>query len=205
MSSAGCTRGSASSRRSAGARSPPSRTPNSTPRAAAMPMVMCEYAHAMGNGPGGLAEYEAIVDRYPRLAGGFVWEWFDHGIAVDHEDGVGYRYGGDFGEVIHDGSFVIDGLLLPDRTPSPGLVELAAVFAPVRLRADDGAIAVENRWAFLDTSACAWSGRSSGTDITVASGETACPLLQPGERSRSTSPTASSPRATASGGSRCAR
>ncbi len=148
----------------------------------AMPMVMCEYAHAMGNGPGGLAEYEAIVDRYPRLAGGFIWEWFDHGIALDLEDGVSYRYGGDFGEVIHDGSFVIDGLLLPDRTPSPGLTELAAVFSPVRLRADEHSLTLENRWAFRDTSGVRLEWVVDRDGQPVASDGMACPLLQPGER-----------------------
>ncbi|MDZ5445944.1 glycoside hydrolase family 2 TIM barrel-domain containing protein [Micromonospora sp. 4G57] len=117
-----------------------------------LPMLMCEYAHAMGNGPGGLADYEAIVDAYPRLAGGFVWEWIDHGLAGDGPDGRrAYRYGGDFGEPVHDGSFVIDGLLFPDRTPSPGLAELAAVIAPVRMRLDGDQLSVRNRWSFSTT------------------------------------------------------
>lgn len=117
-----------------------------------LPMVMCEYAHAMGNGPGGLADYEAIIDAYPRLVGGFVWEWIDHGFAVEGPDGRrAYRYGGDFGETVHDGSFVIDGLLFPDRAPSPGLAEFAAVIAPVRMRLDGDHLFVRNRWSFSTT------------------------------------------------------
>ncbi|WP_250036352.1 glycoside hydrolase family 2 TIM barrel-domain containing protein [Paractinoplanes maris] len=112
-----------------------------------LPMIMCEYGHAMGNGPGGLADYEAVVDAHPRLAGGFIWEWADHGLL---RDGA-YRYGGDFGETIHDGSFVIDGLVFPDRTPSPGLLELAAVITPVRLRFDGDDLVIENRWSFTTT------------------------------------------------------
>jgi beta-galactosidase len=102
-----------------------------------LPFVQCEYAHAMGNGPGGLTEYEALFDAHPRLAGGFVWEWLDHGIRQLDADGREfYAYGGDFGEVLHDGTFIADGLVLPDRTPSPGLVEYAAVITPVRLTAE---------------------------------------------------------------------
>lgn len=117
-----------------------------------IPMMQCEYAHAMGNGPGGLADYEELFDAHPRLIGGFVWEWFDHGLErVDAEGRPGYAFGGDFGERRHDGSFVIDGLLFPDRTPSPGLAELAAVIAPVRFTFGDGAVTVENRRSFVDT------------------------------------------------------
>ncbi|MEV4754483.1 glycoside hydrolase family 2 TIM barrel-domain containing protein [Micromonospora sp. NPDC049559] len=137
-------------------------------RRRSLPMVMCEYAHAMGNGPGGLATYEAIVDAYPRLAGGFVWEWIDHGIAGEDSDGRRtYRYGGDFGETVHDGSFVIDGLLFPDRTPSPGLAELAAVIAPVRMRLDGDDLVVENRWSFSTTEAVdfSWSLTADGAPV----------------------------------------
>ncbi|MCM4076030.1 glycoside hydrolase family 2 TIM barrel-domain containing protein [Paractinoplanes hotanensis] len=112
-----------------------------------LPMIMCEYGHAMGNGPGGLADYEAVIDAYPRLAGGFIWEWADHALLRDGS----YRYGGDFGEPIHDGSFVVDGLLLPDRTPSPGLLEYAAVITPVRLTLDGPDLVIENRWSFTAT------------------------------------------------------
>jgi beta-galactosidase len=94
-----------------------------------MPFILCEYAHAMGNGPGGLADYQALFEQYPRCQGGFVWEWIDHGIRV----GDGFAYGGDFGEPLHDGNFVADGLLFPDRTPSPGLHELKKVVEPVRI------------------------------------------------------------------------
>ncbi|PSK85041.1 beta-galactosidase [Murinocardiopsis flavida] len=103
------------------------------------PFVLCEYAHAMGNGPGALDAYEELFDRHPRLHGGFVWEWRDHGLRTRTPDGTGYfAYGGDFGEPVHDGNFVMDGLVLSDDTPSPGLAEFAAVAAPVRLAFDPG-------------------------------------------------------------------
>lgn len=81
-----------------------------------LPFIQCEYGHAMGNGPGGIADYQELFEKYDRLQGGFIWEWIDHG--VKHAE-LGYAYGGDFGEELHDGNFVCDGLIFPDRTPSP--------------------------------------------------------------------------------------
>ncbi|MFG1705747.1 glycoside hydrolase family 2 TIM barrel-domain containing protein [Nonomuraea sp. M3C6] len=118
-------------------------------RRRAMPFLQCEYAHAMGNGPGGLAEYQELFERYPRLAGGFVWEWIDHGLA---HPVFGYAYGGDYGESVHDGNFVIDGLVFPDRTPSPGLLDLKKVFEPVKFEFGDGVVRVVNCHDFADLS-----------------------------------------------------
>ncbi|HET8950981.1 MAG TPA: glycoside hydrolase family 2 TIM barrel-domain containing protein, partial [Solirubrobacteraceae bacterium] len=147
----------------------------------AKPFLQCEYAHAMGNGPGGLSEYQALFEAHPRCAGGFVWEWIDHGIRRPEGD---FAYGGDFGEPLHDGNFVADGLLLPDRTPSPGLAELKAVFAPVRI----GERGIENRYAFRDLShlTFAWALEVEGEAVAggtldpgpVAPGATA-PLPRP--------------------------
>lgn len=103
------------------------------------PFLLCEYVHAMGNGPGAIDQYEDLFDRYPRLHGGFVWEWRDHGIRTTAPDGTPFfGYGGDFGEVIHDGNFVMDGMLLSDDTPTPGLHEYAAVVAPFRIEFEAG-------------------------------------------------------------------
>ncbi len=117
-------------------------TPAEAARVRRQPFVMCEYLHAMGNGPGAVQDYTRLVDASPRSAGGFVWEWKDHGIRTHTDDGTEFfAYGGDFGEVVHDGNFVMDGLVLSDGTPSPGLVELAHAFAPVRadvVVGDDG-------------------------------------------------------------------
>lgn len=111
------------------------------------PFIHCEYAHAMGNGPGALDAYRELVDRYPRLHGGFVWEWRDHGIRTTTEHGVEYYgYGGDFGEVVHDGNFVMDGMVLTDGTPSPGLKEYAVVEQPILLtRHDVGMVTIRSR------------------------------------------------------------
>ncbi|MEU6682206.1 glycoside hydrolase family 2 TIM barrel-domain containing protein [Streptomyces sp. NPDC046832] len=145
-----------------------------------LPFIQCEYAHAMGNGPGGLADYQELFETYDRLQGGFVWEWIDHG--VRHAE-LGYAYGGDFGEELHDGNFVCDGLVFPDRTPSPGLIEYKKVIEPVRIEGDsaNGTVHVTNKQDFADLSALAfeWSCQVDGE--TVESGSLAVPALAPGE------------------------
>jgi beta-galactosidase len=153
-----------------------------TARVRSMPFVMCEYAHAMGNGPGSLADYEELIDRFPRSHGGFIWEWRDHGLRTHTPDGVEYfGYGGDFGEPLHDGVFVMDGLVLSDGTPSPALAELAAVWVPVRLSVEDGSLRVENRWHTLDTSAVEYRWQLADDGRELASGRMALAVLKAGE------------------------
>ncbi|MEU7580224.1 glycoside hydrolase family 2 TIM barrel-domain containing protein [Streptomyces sp. NPDC041068] len=146
-----------------------------------LPFVLCEYGHAMGNGPGGLSEYQRLFETYERLQGGFIWEWIDHGIA---HPTYGYAYGGDFGEELHDGNFVCDGLLLPDRTPSPGLIEYKKVIEPVRVEGDGraGTVGITNLHDFADLShlAFTWSYEVDGES--VADGVLPVPPLAPGER-----------------------
>jgi beta-galactosidase len=97
------------------------------------PIILCEYAHAMGNGPGWLEDYEEAFRTYPRLQGGFIWEWANHGLWKEDPDGKKYyAYGGDFGDVPNDGAFVMDGLLHSTHEPTPGLVELKKVIQPVK-------------------------------------------------------------------------
>lgn len=122
--------------------------PSLEARRRALPFILAEYAHAMGNGPGGLADYQRILERYPRLQGGFLWEWIDHGLllpgATDHV------YGGDFGERLHGTNFCIDGLLFPDRTPSPGLTEYKKVLEPVRITGPNP-LTIHNHRTHTDT------------------------------------------------------
>lgn len=116
------------------------------------PHILCEYGHAMGNGPGGLTEYQEVMRKYPRLQGGFVWEWYDHGIeSVDEDGNVFYLYGGNYGDFPTNGNFCIDGLVFPDRTPSPGLVEYKKVIEPIVTEAVDLnqlKIKLKNRYDF---------------------------------------------------------
>jgi beta-galactosidase len=131
-------------------------------RRRAMPFILCEYAHAMGNGPGGLTEYQSLFERYPRCQGGFVWEWIDHGIRQRTGDGREFfAYGGDFGEELHDGNFVCDGLVFPDRSPSPGLVEFKKVVEPVRIEPDGSGFRVTNLYDFVDLSHLSWRWTST--------------------------------------------
>jgi beta-galactosidase len=145
-----------------------------------LPFIQCEYGHAMGNGPGGLADYQRIFEAHDRVQGGFIWEWIDHGIT--HPE-LGYAYGGDFGEELHDGNFVCDGLIFPDRTPSPGLLEFKKVIEPVRIDGDGstGTVRVRNAYDFADLSGLAfeWSYQVDGK--TVEAGALAVPALKPGE------------------------
>lgn len=116
------------------------------------PYVLCEYCHAMGNGPGDLQDYWDLFATDDRYAGGFIWEWTDHTAKAKLADGsVYYAYGGDHGEKPHDGNFCMDGLVYPDRTPHTGLLEAKQVYAPVRFHCVDAALGkylVQNRHDF---------------------------------------------------------
>ena len=94
------------------------------------PYFLCEYAHAMGVGPGAVEEYWQEIYAHDNLMGGCVWEMVDH--AVLHEDGR-YTYGGDHGEWEHDRNFCVDGLFYPDRTPSTGARIIRHVYRPIRV------------------------------------------------------------------------
>lgn len=159
-----------------------------------MPFLLTEFAHAMGNGPGGLAEYMALCERYPRVQGGFVWEWIDQGLRTTDADGRAFfGYGGDFGEDLHDGNFICDGLVFPDRTPSPGLLEYQKVIEPVRIESGADGILVHNRYDFLDLSHLRFTWSVTQDGILIADGVLPTPQLGPGERTEIPVPPATSP------------
>ncbi|MEO1057645.1 MAG: glycoside hydrolase family 2 TIM barrel-domain containing protein [Actinomycetota bacterium] len=114
------------------------------------PLIMCEYSHAMGNSNGSLADYWDAIDASPHLQGGFIWEWKDHGILTRLPNGKrGFAYGGQFGEEIHDGNFVADGLMSADLQPHPAMQEVAWVHRPVAVRAAKrGTLAITSRRSF---------------------------------------------------------
>lgn len=114
------------------------------------PMILCEYAHAMGNGPGLLEDYEEAFRNHPRLQGGFIWEWANHGLWK--EDSGYYAYGGDFGDYPNDGTFVMDGLVNSKHEPTPGLVEYKKIIQPLNIVLENGKLEVENRYNFIDLS-----------------------------------------------------
>lgn len=116
------------------------------------PMVLCEYAHAMGNSVGNLPEYWQAIRSHKRLIGAFVWDWVDQGIRKKAADGTSYwGYGGDFGDVPNDGNFCCNGLVQPDRKPNPSLAEVKKVYqrihvAPADLSARQ--VSIENEYDF---------------------------------------------------------
>ncbi|SER61216.1 glycoside hydrolase family 2 TIM barrel-domain containing protein [Salisediminibacterium halotolerans] len=156
------------------------------------PHILCEFAHAMGNGPGGLKEYWDIIESYPRLQGGFVWEWMDHGIQAKTADGTPYyAYGGDFGDTPNDGNFVIDGLVMPDRSLSPALKEYKKVIEPVAVfdaGVKTGTISLHNRYDFrsLDHLTLSWSLKTEKG--TAQGGAVALPAIAAGETEQVTIP-----------------
>ena len=139
------------------------------------PYFMCEYAHAMGNGPGSLKEYWDAIETYPRLLGGCVWEWADHGIRQKTESGLEwFAYGGDFEDHPNDGNFCIDGLVSADRIPHQGLIELKKLYEPIRALSTniaDGTITIHNRYQFrnLNDVTAAWSINCNGVTVQTGS------------------------------------
>ena len=120
------------------------------------PLIMCEYSHAMGNANGTLAEYWEVIESTPGLQGGFIWEFWDHGPIQTMKDGSKRNaYGGDYGEVKHDGNFCCDGMVFPDRTAKPAMHEFKAIAAPANissLKAATGNFKIFNKNFFKDLS-----------------------------------------------------
>ncbi len=137
------------------------------------PMIMCEYAHAMGNSTGNLQDYWDVIEKYPKLQGGFIWDWVDQGFLKTDENGEKYwTYGGDYGEegIPSDGNFCINGLVSPDRTPHPGLYEVNKVYQYIKFEPVDlnkGQIKITNKYDFTNLSEfnLEWEIVSDGTAI----------------------------------------
>ncbi|CAK9096305.1 unnamed protein product [Durusdinium trenchii] len=119
----------------------------------ALPLIMVEYAHAMGNTLGAFREYWDMIYRYGVLQGGFIWDWVDQGLETQKNGKTIWAFGGDFGAkgTPSDLNFCINGLVQPDRTPSPHLFEAKKVMQPVTFREDieAGTIEIQNRYDFL--------------------------------------------------------
>lgn len=113
-----------------------------------LPYFLCEYSHAMGNGPGDVHDYWDVIYKYPKLIGGCIWEWADHTVLVD---GVPH-YGGDFRELTHDGNFCMDGLVFPDRSFKAGTLNAKQAYQNIRCTLDGSTIRVTNLFDFTDLS-----------------------------------------------------
>ena len=117
------------------------------------PYIMCEFAHAMGNSTGNLREFFDIMEGHPHMQGGFIWDWVDQGIDAVGENGKHYwAYGGDFGATMyhHDENFCCNGLVSPDRTPHPGLMEVKKVYQDIEFELIEGGVRIYNNFNFTD-------------------------------------------------------
>ena len=120
------------------------------------PLILCEYAHSMGNSTGNLQDYWDVIHKYDVLQGGFIWDWVDQGLVKYDRYGQEYwAYGGDFGPegTPSDGNFCINGIVNPDRSPHPALYEVKKVYQDVafsEVNRAKGEYAVSNGFFFTD-------------------------------------------------------
>lgn len=116
------------------------------------PRILCEYAHAMGNGPGGLSEYQNVFYKHDCIQGHYIWEWCDHGILEHDENGREvYKYGGDYGDYPNNYNFCMDGLIFSNQKPGNGLIEYKQVISPVKIKqVAETTFEVENKYWFIN-------------------------------------------------------
>ncbi len=149
------------------------------------PLIMCEYAHGMGNSTGNLQEYWDVIESHPQLQGGSIWDWVDQGYEKRDENGnVYFTYGGDYGPpgTPSDSNFCINGMVLPDRTPHPALYEVKKVYQHIGIKAIDaenGIIAVKNKYYFLGTENFDINWNLAGDAQVIASGIIEQPAILP--------------------------
>ena len=152
------------------------------------PLILCEYAHAMGNSVGNFQDYWDVIEKYDALQGGFIWDWVDQGLLTRNENGEEFwAYGGDFGpdDVPSDGNFCNNGLVNPDRAAKPHLLEVKKVYQNIGFRSVDlenGKISIENKYAFIPLTVFQfdWIVQEDGT--TIQSGTLDKLDIKPGER-----------------------
>ena len=141
------------------------------------PLILCEYAHAMGNSVGNLQDYWDAFEKYDALQGGFIWDWVDQVILKTAENGTDYwAYGGDFGDEFaeNDSNFCANGLIAADRTINPHMHEVKKVYQPVQFEADKlsrGRIKVTNRYDFIDLNHLDFEWFIKGNDKIISSGK----------------------------------
>jgi len=150
------------------------------------PLIMCEYAHSMGNSTGNLQDYWDVIEQHDQLQGGSIWDWVDQGLLKKDENGISfYAYGGDFGPegTPSDGNFCANGLVSADRLPHPALTEVKKVYQCLKvkpIRVDSGVIEITNAYNFLHLNVfdLHWEILEDGT--TVFSDSFSLPDIRPG-------------------------
>ena len=149
------------------------------------PLIQCEYSHSMGNSTGDFKDYWDIIERYPALQGGFIWDWVDQGFARYDENGIKYwAYGGDFGpaDVPSDNNFCSNGLVSPDRRPHAALYEVKKVYQNIRFKAMDtahGKFLLKNDFIFNNLNNYIFNYTIEENGIPVHSSEITSENLQP--------------------------
>ena len=131
---------------------------------------LCEYCHAMGNGPGDLAAYWELIRKYDSFFGGCIWEFTDHSVQIDAGGKRGFTYGGDFGDYPNDGNFCVDGLVYPDRRVHTGLLEAKKIYQPYYAELEDfekGEVKITSRRYFTDLSdlSLSWTVECDGKPV----------------------------------------
>lgn len=142
-------------------------------------LILCEFAHAMGNGPGNLKEYMDLFYAHPRLQGGHVWEWSNHGLETkDPSTGeMFYAYGGDFGDVPNNATFILDGLVSSDHTATPGLLEYKKVIEPVQVKSCEGQkVTIINRYDIISLNHLKCAAFIVGDGFKKSLGEISIPM-----------------------------
>ena len=151
------------------------------------PLILCEYAHAMGNSVGNLQDYWDVIEKYKSLQGGFIWDFVDQTIYKTTSDSIGYwGYGGDFkGPFLeNDSNFCANGLVSPDRKPNPHLNEVKKVYQPIKFEAIDlsnGKIKITNKYDFKNLDNLKFMYNIIGDGKSKFSGELSSLQLEPGE------------------------
>ncbi|MCA9240662.1 MAG: DUF4981 domain-containing protein, partial [Planctomycetales bacterium] len=132
------------------------------------PLILCEYAHAMGNSVGNLQEYWDAIREHRALQGGFIWDWVDQGLCKQNDAGQTFwAYGGDFGDQPNDGNFCCNGLVRPDRSPNPSLLEVKKVYQRINTRLDGATLTVANNFDHqgLDNISLEWVLEVDGDQV----------------------------------------
>ncbi|MCA1756331.1 MAG: DUF4981 domain-containing protein [Bacteroidales bacterium] len=165
--------------------------------AGSKPYIMCEYAHAMGNAVGNLQEYWDVIERYPSLIGGCIWDWVDQGLQKEIPGRQGeyfFAYGGDYGDRPTDWNFCINGLTTPDRQVTPKMEEMKKVYQYIEIKPVDaasGEVTITNKYSFTPLSSfiAEWQVTCNGS--VMASGPLELPAIAPGSSAVVTIPSAS--------------
>jgi beta-galactosidase len=150
------------------------------------PLILCEYEHAMGNSLGNLADYWEMIKKTPGLQGAFIWDWVDQGLAAKNEKGGFWAYGGDYGPegTPSDGNFLINGVVLPDRSIKPHSREVRHVYQNIEFTADSlssGRITIANQFRFTNLKKYAISYEITADGKAVGGGNWPSLDIPPGE------------------------